>query len=96
MLVYLATTVTYTGKRLTSLTPACLAPFKSAVKNVVKKEKIVGGLLASSRSKKGGKVDKNGKKNSNYLPRCGAATFGQTSAGRTTMGRWSLALRTSF
>ena len=40
---------------------ACLAPFKSAVKNVVKKEKIVGGLLASTKPKKGGKNEKNGK-----------------------------------
>ena len=38
-----------------------LAPFKSAVKNVVKKEKIVGGLLASTKPKKGGKKEKNGK-----------------------------------
>ena len=37
-----------------------LAPFKSAVKNVVKKEKIVGGLLASTKPKKGGKNEKNG------------------------------------
>jgi hypothetical protein len=33
---------------------ACSAPFKSAVKNVVKKEKIVGGLLAGSKAKKKG------------------------------------------
>jgi hypothetical protein len=38
-----------------------LAPFKSAVKSVVKKEKIVGGLLASSKSKKAGKMEKHGK-----------------------------------
>ena len=42
-----------------------LAPFKSAVKNVVKKEKIVGGLLASTKPKKGGKNEKNGNEKKN-------------------------------
>ncbi len=37
------------------------APFKSAVKNMVKKEKIVVGLIASSKSKKNGKLEKGGR-----------------------------------
>jgi hypothetical protein len=55
----------YTSFKYISWLFACYtAPFKSAVKNVVKKEKIVGGLLASSKSKaKGGKNEKPGKEN---------------------------------
>lgn len=46
----------------------CSAPFKSAVKNVVKKEKIVGGLLSSAKTKKGGvskKIEKQGNQKKN-------------------------------